>query len=344
MITRLLNLSGVYLGAEHDMIPPLADDNPDGYWEHLPLADLNNDLLAALGGSWDRPPSLTAGWEKAAALDPFRERARTVFTTLQEQPDWGWKNPRNCLTLPFWLDLMPDLQLVCPVRNPLEVAASMSTGTPHRTLRPDAALGLWIAYHEALLGVVRPDQIIVTHYDAYFYDPAAELRRVLDRLSISVSHTQIQSACQSVHSRSRHNLSHPYLLDEPGIPATVPRIYGLLTAQAGPVYAQMTADEPYQIRQWTRIIHDQNIQLHAQAERLRQLEERQRVLENDFTQATHWSASLQADLTKRLAEIEIAREHIALLTHQLNAHESLGVRARRFVRSLKNGLNTRSRA
>ena len=123
MLTRLLHACGLYLGGESDLMPPQAD-NPDGFWEHLGFVALNDELLHELGGAWDLPPkadeSLTG-----ARLDPLRLKARLLIERFDSAPAWGWKDPRNSLTLPFWQQLLPELKTLIMVRNPLEVAHSM---------------------------------------------------------------------------------------------------------------------------------------------------------------------------------------------------------------------------
>jgi hypothetical protein len=68
MITRLLNLCGLYLGREEAMLPPSPEDNPDGYWENQSITDLNEEILASLGGSWSRPPEMPTGWSQHSHL------------------------------------------------------------------------------------------------------------------------------------------------------------------------------------------------------------------------------------------------------------------------------------
>src|SRR5262249_23640698 len=55
MVARLLNLCGLYLGEDEDLMPSAAD-NPEGFWENLHFVDLNEKILSALQGGWDMPP------------------------------------------------------------------------------------------------------------------------------------------------------------------------------------------------------------------------------------------------------------------------------------------------
>jgi hypothetical protein len=38
---------------------------------------------------------------------------------------WGWKDPRNSITLPVWLKLFPDARVIHIVRNGVDVAESL---------------------------------------------------------------------------------------------------------------------------------------------------------------------------------------------------------------------------
>lgn len=54
LVTNLLRLCGLYLGDEQDLMPA-TPDNQRGYWENRKFSDLNDEILAALGGTWDLP-------------------------------------------------------------------------------------------------------------------------------------------------------------------------------------------------------------------------------------------------------------------------------------------------
>ena len=78
------------------------------------------------------------GFKEAESYPEVRRRyeAQTSFTLVTPQGEaaiklvkgydhWGWKDPRNSLTLPFWKELLPNLKVVVCVRNPIEVIASL---------------------------------------------------------------------------------------------------------------------------------------------------------------------------------------------------------------------------
>src|SRR5215216_3672632 len=108
LATRLLHCCGLELGPESDLMPAQAA-NPEGFWEHLGFVALHDELLNELGGAWDLPSkpdeSLTS-----PRLDPFRLKARLLTERFASARVWGWKDPRNSLTLPFWQKVLPGLK------------------------------------------------------------------------------------------------------------------------------------------------------------------------------------------------------------------------------------------
>src|SRR6201982_3509191 len=108
MVTRLLHCCGLERGRESELMPWQAD-NPDGFWEHLGFVTLNDELLNQLGGAWDLPPKADENFSDPR-LDPLRMKARLLIEDFGPAQVWGWKDPRNSLTLPFWQHLLPDLK------------------------------------------------------------------------------------------------------------------------------------------------------------------------------------------------------------------------------------------
>src|SRR5687768_7551427 len=93
MVAHLLHECGLYLGDASELLSA-SDENADGYWEHGKIVDLNNTLLAALGGSWSNPPPPDF---PAALVDAHRAEALDITAPLQTAPLWGWKDPRTTL-------------------------------------------------------------------------------------------------------------------------------------------------------------------------------------------------------------------------------------------------------
>jgi GT2 family glycosyltransferase/glycosyltransferase involved in cell wall biosynthesis len=197
MLTRLLHASGLYLGEKNELMPPQAD-NPDGFWEHLGFVALNDELLNALGGAWDLPPKAEEAFARPE-LDPLRLKARLLVGDFDSAQVWGWKDPRNSLTLPFWQDLLPELKTLIIVRNPLEVAYSMRerNGTSYAF-----GLRLWEIYNRRLIEGAGKHDRLFTYYDLFFENAKKELQRIAN--FIGLPHAKISSAAELVATRRRH--------------------------------------------------------------------------------------------------------------------------------------------
>jgi hypothetical protein len=265
MVTNLLRLCGLHLGAETDMLPP-AIDNPEGYWESVKFRELNDEILTALGGKYDAPPRPPKGWEEREELGPLREKAEAILRELATDGHWGWKDPRNSLTLPFWLSLLPQMKVIICVRNPLEVALSERRrwerlyvlNRPHvsafplyldvwkfydsvagaLSIRPPAippyhrCFTLWQIYYQEILASTRPENRLITHYDNYFIDAEAELRRGLNFLCMDVSDEQIADSLSAISEDLRHHRAATRKPLAARVPRAVVKLYSEVCAEA----------------------------------------------------------------------------------------------------------------
>jgi len=227
MVTRLLHYCGLELGPESELMPPQAD-NPEGFWEHLGFVALNEELLSELGGAWDLPPRADENFT-SPRLDPLRLKAQLLIEPFATASLWGWKDPRNSLTLPFWQQLLPGLKTVVVVRNPLEVAHSMRkrNGTSY-----SFGLRLWEIYNRRLVGAANEEDRVITDYDSFFRQPELELRRIAD--FIGLCDAKIGSTATLITPRKRHtHFTIDQLIDARVAPEVV-ELYRALVSEASP--------------------------------------------------------------------------------------------------------------
>jgi hypothetical protein len=175
VVSRILNLLGVHLGA-HESLSGTGADNPKGYWEHHPLALLNDEILARFGGQWDEPPALPPSWPRDPRLADVRDRARQLLTDdFGAEPVWGWKVPRTCLTMPFWQDLIGPISYVVCVRNPCAVVASLSL---RDGMSAEKAERLWLTHVQSSLAHTSGRRRMFVFYEDIIEDWAPDLRRM----------------------------------------------------------------------------------------------------------------------------------------------------------------------
>lgn len=240
MVARMLYACGLYLGPPRELGAP-ANDNPEGFWENIGFRRLNDELLGRFGGSWDAPPLMPQGWETGEEIAALRDAAEEIAAQIRSHRHWGWKDPRNSLTFSLWKRIIPNLKAVICVRNPIEVSRSLVV---RNRMSEAAAIQLWLIYNRHLLAVVPPEDRVVTHYDSYFHDPRAEIRRVLERTGLRASDEAVIRACDTISTGLRHHHIDTETLIASGVEDEVIEVYLKLCAEAGPVYQQVLQGEP----------------------------------------------------------------------------------------------------
>ena len=98
-VARVLHESGVSMG---DHLGPPSEFNPAGFYEELPVCELNDQIMADCGmeGQELWPSRSTV---RSAAIPYHRPMDELVATSSAG----GWKDPRFCLTLEPWLPHLP---------------------------------------------------------------------------------------------------------------------------------------------------------------------------------------------------------------------------------------------
>lgn len=172
MVARLVRDAGLDLGPEEDL-SPAKPENPDGFWENMRFVEINEHILAAGGGAWDMPVEIRA----ASAYPAARTKAEFAALRFRHGRPWGWKDPRNSVTLPFWRTIFPEMKILVCVRNPLEVALSLGK---RNQISPEASLKLWLTYNERILANSSSEERLVIHYDAFFAEPDEQVRRIAE--------------------------------------------------------------------------------------------------------------------------------------------------------------------
>jgi hypothetical protein len=227
MVTKLLFDAGLYLGDEADLIPP-GPANPEGFWENRRFVRINANILARLHGGWDYPPGVPATWSDGD-LAPLRNEAERVIADFAGREPWGWKDPRNSLTLPFWQSLAPGVRVLIVLRNPIEVAESLRS---RNGFSFPLGLSLWNAYYQRVCAAAAPQDRLVTHYDAYFQEPRDELRRILALLEMPMDAAGIETACAALVTELRHHRKSVRHLERAEVPAETIALYGALCAES----------------------------------------------------------------------------------------------------------------
>lgn len=251
LVARTLNLLGADLGPSSSLLPA-APDNPSGFWEHRDVKELNDRLLASLGGTWDAPPPLPAGWQDSRDLNPVRSLAAAIVAQFSDSDVVCWKDPRFSLTLPFWRTVIPvDVVVLC-LRSPRDVARSLAIWNG---LAEEDSADLWLRYTLSAWSD-SPDRLTVDYQDA-LADPLVLARQLTEQVDLpDPTDKQLEAVSSFVtpgpdgrastgHGSARMALAeHVYeLLTEPGTPRTA----AVLAELAQPWYLSPPGEEAAQL-------------------------------------------------------------------------------------------------
>ena len=119
LFSQWLSLSGLNLG---DDLYGASEFNPYGYYEDCDFIHLHKALL-------ESHQSCVSGHELPLQIGEFSEAelefAKSVLKKKGGNRVWGWKEPRTCLFLPLYRQLIPKAKYVIVVRNYESIIASL---------------------------------------------------------------------------------------------------------------------------------------------------------------------------------------------------------------------------
>lgn len=106
--------------------------NEAGHWESDVARAFNDEILDSAGSDWNDWLAISPGWYTSPKYEAYKERGAAIL-----RDEFGpsrlfvFKDPRICRMTRFWLDVLDAenvaTRVIFPVRNPLEVAASLKT-------------------------------------------------------------------------------------------------------------------------------------------------------------------------------------------------------------------------
>lgn len=142
LVARFIHHSGIDLG---DEFVGANKSNPYGHFEDIEIVEFQRSIMLRECGHsmWvSHLPRFT---------DADRTRARGMISARQKKPYWGWKEPRTCLFLDFWNDLLPDAYYLFVFRHPLLVLDSLSRRNKTRFYhlgKHNRFVHSWMLYNE----------------------------------------------------------------------------------------------------------------------------------------------------------------------------------------------------
>lgn len=134
LVARLLDALGLFLGRYKD-----------ANHESKLFISINDWFLRIAGGAWDNPEAIDRLLHNQEArrivlkhtmksMNSWHRIRYSGFKYLRSYKKnmgydilWGWKDPRNTITLPLWLELFPEAKVIHICRHGVDVAQSLCT-------------------------------------------------------------------------------------------------------------------------------------------------------------------------------------------------------------------------
>ena len=191
--------------------------NPEGYFEAIPVLDLQDSLLNELDRCWPTAAGslpLPDGWLTApcgqragARLSAFLQREAS-----RQQGPWAIKDPRTSLLLPLWIQVTRTLgiplRLVQVVRDPAAVMLSLlRRDSAPAGMTPLRAQQLWWHHHQSIHrdGLDLPLHTIV--FEHWFDRQATAQLASLAQFCLDrpPEPAQLHEALSRIHPEHRHD-------------------------------------------------------------------------------------------------------------------------------------------
>lgn len=209
------------------------ETNVTGHWEPEPVVHLNDRILSAAGSSWRDFRPVDPRWFQSANARQFRSEACAILDAeFGGTGPFVIKEPRICRLSTFWLDVFGQMSIrpvfILPIRNPLEVAASLEI---RDGIDPGVSHLLWLRHVLEAELATRGRPRVFTTYDELLGDwrQLAEKMQAALALAWPRSMEDASADIDALLSDShRHHREPPARLFEEPVPSSLRKAFEIL--------------------------------------------------------------------------------------------------------------------
>jgi len=202
LLSRILTQLNVHMGK-------VLDPNH----ESTAFKEMNKALLGRLNCNWVRPHPFVDKIKEESFFSESMNSARllmvqwsSLYGSFDVSLPWGWKDPRNSLTLPVWLAMFPNAKVIHMIRNGIDVALSLARREPRRYLHrtdvprlfpPTIMQGyrLWEQYLTTICqyeNLTSNTQWLSIYYESLVQHPTDQIRNLVSFLGLDVPQEQLE--------------------------------------------------------------------------------------------------------------------------------------------------------
>lgn len=203
VLTGILQRMGLYLG---ENLMPSSPTNPKGYFEHLEINGLNIKILEAFGSSWHdilplKIPSIPL------IHNSINEIKKAIKKNFDHVENFGLKDPRICLLLPYYLAALENLgytpKLIVALRNPFEIAASLEK---RDHISQENALKLTEKYLNSIESYINKYDSIILNFDKLVHEQENCIMKIYNFLPyLDASEITISTILEFIDKDLKHH-------------------------------------------------------------------------------------------------------------------------------------------
>jgi hypothetical protein len=172
--------------------PPVIQwDSPLGQYEDPEFVELDDKILASVGGSWDNP--------KPIDFEHSKEFSSWIDALVESKnaATWGWKTARNAFTIELYLPYLPDPHFIVCRRCVQDIAASLAR---RNSMTLTKSSKLYDKYYSAI------DQFLLDHnvqaMDIHYDNTSIDKANIVDEftafLGLRVTSKMRSAAIESI--------------------------------------------------------------------------------------------------------------------------------------------------
>jgi Uncharacterized protein conserved in bacteria len=232
VMTRGLQTLGVHLG--QNLMEPMPDVNPKGFWEDMDIYQLNEEMLHALGTEWYHSAPLSQAQIDQLIDNGYLVKAIDLLKSKRiDSHPFAFKDPRLCRLLMFWQEALKQasgsVAYMLAIRNPVSIADSLQK---RDGMDRTQSYLLWLTHTLNSVLLTNGQMRVIVNYDRLIKTPEEQLRRVADRLHLNVLENQLNAYVADFLDGNLRHTRHTQvdLASDPDCPALVLGLYRDLLA------------------------------------------------------------------------------------------------------------------
>jgi hypothetical protein len=144
------------------------------------LCAVNNTILEVFGGFEFAMPPMPHGWLQSRRAVELRHVMRATFNDVYQGERWLWKDPRICLTLPLWRQVLDDFCVVFVIRNSGPVMRSLHRREGFPLFYCHA---LWENHNRRAVMASAGLPVVTVDFDSMLENPLPQVKLLCENLS-----------------------------------------------------------------------------------------------------------------------------------------------------------------